>query len=249
MKKLACVISGVLLISMMVAGCSSSKSDGPIQISLSKDGVAAMEVIQGYWAAFNNYDLDTAVTYLDPTYALTRAAGVKRDLDSFQAGKGLHVQMVVYSVAEAGVLSDGRLDLRVTMKVTPAGLGSDNYLRYYMTKESDGSWKISRVGTDYDKTVPGGPINLALVTVTASQVDIQWQDKSSHETGYRVERALDTKFTTGLVSFQLPANTTAYSDTTVVPGASYYYRVFAFNNAGDSQPSARIPVVVPASSS
>jgi hypothetical protein len=143
-------------------------------------------------------------------------------------------------------MADGRLDMRVTVKVTPKGLSADRYLKYYMVQDGD-TWKIARQSTDYDKTPPGGPQNLDPVAVSASQVDIKWDDKSSRETGYRVERALDKTFKDSLVSFILPANTTTFSDTTIVPGTSYYYRVYAFSKAGDSDSSARIFVTVPAS--
>jgi hypothetical protein len=245
MKRFAAIIGCLLAVVLVVTGCSSDGNE-PIQVSLSKDGVACIKVIQAYWAAFNNFDLDKAVSYLDPAYAETRKTGIQDELEDFEAGKGIGVKMNVASVTQAGVLEDGRLDLRVIMKITPKGINPDRYLRYYMIKESDGSWKISSQGNDPDKTPPRAPVDIKLVAVSSTRVDITWTDYTSRETGYRIDRGLDSSYQIEPVSVTLPANSSSYSDTTVKPGIKYWYRVVAFNNGGDSS-GANWPVTTPAS--
>jgi gliding motility-associated-like protein len=64
-------------------------------------------------------------------------------------------------------------------------------------------------------------------TTVINTVDLTWTDRSSNETGFRIERSMD-----GL-TFQtldtLPANTILYVDSAVWPATEYYYRVAAIN--------------------
>ena len=71
------------------------------------------------------------------------------------------------------------------------------------------------------------------VTGTAGPVAIlTWADNAVNETGFIIERAGDAGFTTGLKTFQVGPNVTTYTDSTVSLQKTYYYRVFAYNDAG-----------------
>lgn len=61
----------------------------------------------------------------------------------------------------------------------------------------------------------------------------------------RVERATNSSFSSNRVSTTLAAGTRTYSDTTVIGGANYYYRVFAYNSVGDSNASNSVSVTPP----
>jgi hypothetical protein len=210
------------------------------------DAGLCQQVIRDYWAAFNAFDLEKCMSYLDPAYAVTRRAGVESELKNFAQGSGLGVKMVVADFPEIKTMDDGRLDIRVTMKITPPHLSPDQYLMFYMVK-IDGVWKIARQTSDPDRNPPrSAPRNFKADEVSVSGVVLSWTDSSTRETGYRVERASDRYFRNDLVSFSLPANSTNYIDTTVKAGATYYYRVFAFNKVGDSTASDRLTVVIPA---
>ena len=79
---------------------------------------------------------------------------------------------------------------------------------------------------------PGSPINLAWTDGTLVTTDwMTWGDPAA-EVGYRVERA------TGNGEFaaigQALANVVAFTDPATTAGASYRYRVVAYNAAGDS---------------
>jgi hypothetical protein len=210
------------------------------------DAALCQQVIRDYWAAFNAFDLEKCMSYLDPAYAETRRAGVEGDLKQFEQGRGLGVRMVVGDFTGITTMDDGRLDIRVTMKITPARLSPDQYLLFYMVK-IDGVWKIARQTSDPDRNPPrSAPGDFKAGNISVSRVDLSWTDTSTRETGYRVERASDRYFRNDLVSFSLPADSTTYSDTTVKAGTTYYYRVFAFNKVGDSTASDRLTVIIPA---
>jgi titin len=70
-----------------------------------------------------------------------------------------------------------------------------------------------------------------LLTATAgtapTRVDLTWTDNSIKEVGFTVQRASNAGFTTGLRTFNVPANAVTFTDTTVANNAAYWYKVFA----------------------
>jgi hypothetical protein len=81
-------------------------------------------------------------------------------------------------------------------------------------------------------TSPTAPTNLSAVTTSYEQIDLSWSDTSSDETGIQVEQSLDNA--TWSVVASLSANSTSYSDTGLISSTTYYYRVRAYNGAGNS---------------
>jgi len=79
---------------------------------------------------------------------------------------------------------------------------------------------------------PAAPGNLAAAR-SGTGVNLTWTDNSSTESGFSIQRSV-----AGAGSFSVigtvPANTSAYSDTTAVWNISYTYQVCAFNNSGTS---------------
>jgi hypothetical protein len=70
-------------------------------------------------------------------------------------------------------------------------------------------------------------------------------DNSDTELTFLVERARDAAFTKDAQSYLLTQNITAYSDTDISPGITYYYRVTANNFLGSSEPSNVATVKIP----
>ena len=79
---------------------------------------------------------------------------------------------------------------------------------------------------------PIAPENLNATVVSTSKVQLQWVDRSTEETGFKVERKSGGS-NYGLIA-TLNANTTTYTDSTVVESQTYFYRVYAFNPGGNS---------------
>lgn len=84
---------------------------------------------------------------------------------------------------------------------------------------------------------PSAPSGLATSFNTSNHLVLDWADNSNNEQGFRVERAEDSGFTTGIVSFNAWPNFTDHIDVTRTPGTDYWYRVVAYNGLGDSLPS------------
>lgn len=79
---------------------------------------------------------------------------------------------------------------------------------------------------------PLAPIEITPLILSPAAVRIAWQDQSTNETGFRVERQLaggtwKTMTTVG-------ANIQTWIDRTVISGLVYRYRVIAYNAGGDS---------------
>lgn len=80
---------------------------------------------------------------------------------------------------------------------------------------------------------PNAPSGLTATAVGATRVDLAWNDNSSNETAFKVERSLDSGASwSPLVT--LAANTTAYADTNAACNRENRYRVYATNTGGDS---------------
>ena len=79
---------------------------------------------------------------------------------------------------------------------------------------------------------PAAPTNLVVVSARQSSIVIAWNDNSNNETGFYVERSTDGRTWARLAT--LGANTTSFTDSSVMRRKTYWYRVQAFNLAGRS---------------
>ena len=79
---------------------------------------------------------------------------------------------------------------------------------------------------------PVAATGLAATVISATSIDVVWADQSNNETGFRLERSLDGTTYTAVGS--VAANIRVFSDTTAVNGATYQYRVVAFNPVGEA---------------
>ena len=86
---------------------------------------------------------------------------------------------------------------------------------------------------EYYSYVTFAPSNLKLSVISDTQVNLSWQDKTTNEISYVVERSFNNKDWTIVAT--LPANSTAYSDQSITLATStvLYYRVCA-KTASDS---------------
>lgn len=88
--------------------------------------------------------------------------------------------------------------------------------------------------------VPAAPSNLQGNAVSSSQIQLTWQDNSTNENGFRIERNINGQ---QWQEIQVTgANTTSFLDTSPVIIANILYRVRAFNAAGNSPYSNTIAV-------
>jgi hypothetical protein len=86
---------------------------------------------------------------------------------------------------------------------------------------------------DTDGTgVPKAPSGLLATPSSSSEIDLSWTDNSDNETGFKIERSTNnTNWTEiGTVS----AGKTTYQNTGLAAATTFYFRVRAYNSAGNS---------------
>jgi len=78
------------------------------------------------------------------------------------------------------------------------------------------------------------------------KIDLFWAEYDLFITGYKIERAVDSGGTPGtwnqIANAQLGDSAPIFADTTVSPGREYWYRICAYNWAGDSPYSVALLV-------
>ena len=93
------------------------------------------------------------------------------------------------------------------------------------------------------QTVPPAPSGLSATASSTSSIALTWIDVAG-ETGYKIERALASGGPWNQIA-SLAENVVSYSNTGLADGTTYYYRVKAFNGAGDSSPSTTASATTP----
>lgn len=99
---------------------------------------------------------------------------------------------------------------------------------------------------DPDKIVPKGPTNLTVTVISSTEVELNWKDNSNNEDGWVIE---STQIDVGPWDLYTELNTPDLTRVTIsdlTPGMDYYFRLYAYNNAGSSSIStAQNPVTLP----
>ncbi len=110
-------------------------------------------------------------------------------------------------------------------------------------------------GTPPPPPAPLAPSNLLATAVSASRIDLSWSDNSSNEDGFEIERCEAADCTDFTSIGQVGPNAPGFSNTGLSGGATYRYRIRAFNAGGASDysntseattPQAPVPPAAPA---
>ena len=83
--------------------------------------------------------------------------------------------------------------------------------------------------------IPAAPSELTITSTTSSKVFLAWTDNSGNESGFRIQRKQGPTGTYAEIATP-GANVTTYTDdeNTLLDGTQYYYKVCAYNSAGNS---------------
>lgn len=83
---------------------------------------------------------------------------------------------------------------------------------------------------------PNPPSNFVGTGASLTSIALTWNDNSSNETGFKIERSTSSTFPTSLTTLVTTtgSNVTTFTDTGLTTALLYYYRIWSFNNNGDS---------------
>jgi hypothetical protein len=137
-----------------------------------------------------------------------------------------------------------------TVNITSAVGGSTGFVGF--TGGTGGLTAVQDILTwTYSPTTatasPNAPSGLGANAASATSVSLNWTNNATNQTGFHLDRATDTNFTQNLITETVPASPSSFTDTTsgLAPGGTYYYRLRAFNAAGDSGNSNTAVVSIP----
>jgi large repetitive protein len=83
-------------------------------------------------------------------------------------------------------------------------------------------------------SAPADPSGLTATAVSYKRIDLSWADNSNNETTFEIWRS--TNATTGFATIgSAPANAISYSDSSLNATTTYYYKIRAINQYGESQ--------------
>jgi FtsP/CotA-like multicopper oxidase with cupredoxin domain len=134
----------------------------------------------------------------------------------------------------------------------PAGNAIPEILNHYVNFGWEYVWHchiLSHEEMDMMHTLvfavpPKAPTNLG-VSAQGGRATLTWIDNSVNETTFRIERANEPAFTTGLVTFTVGPDVTTFVDNTIQNNRTYSYRVLASNVVGDTQVYPTSPIGFP----
>ncbi|MBI4834248.1 MAG: fibronectin type III domain-containing protein [Planctomycetes bacterium] len=144
-----------------------------------------------------------------------------------------------------------RLAFSITWKSKQAGTSSFTYSitnssgtiirNYFLTGTVHNMQAVPAV-VDFAPQIqpPAAPSNLVATAVSSSQINLTWQDNSNNEDGYIIESKTschDPFVQIAVVESNPEAPAVTYSHTNLSPGTVHYYRIKAYNVAGNSVPS------------
>ncbi len=109
-------------------------------------------------------------------------------------------------------------------------------LRGCFTDRNSG-WGVSTYGRIMKYTdsfpLPAPPSNLTAAAISRTEIRLTWADSATNENGFHLYRSDSISGAFCLIA-TLDANTIIYTDTALIEGITYWYRINAFNTAGNS---------------
>ena len=179
------------------------------------------------WYETNNASAVQSKRLADLVHAAVMTA-IRRDFDPAWVDRRVKGAAGTYGENSVATRPAILVEVAFMDRATPdnAALQVDRFKRIVATAIRDGIREYL-VGA-----VPAAPATL-LAASDATSVHLAWTDRSSDETGFRLERQAAAGGPWSSVA-TVAANLTSFRDSSVTPGTTYVYRVTAFNAAGDA---------------
>ncbi len=103
----------------------------------------------------------------------------------------------------------------------------------YVTGFSRGNGTLEDYATIKYIQSPYIPSNLSALAVSSSRINLSWTDNSGNETGFKIDRSTNAGANWNLIN-TVGMNVTSYSDSGLAHSTIFHYRIYAYNQAGNS---------------
>ncbi|MDW8309490.1 MAG: hypothetical protein RMK20_08970, partial [Verrucomicrobiales bacterium] len=191
------------------------------------------------------------VQHYYPDYVLVRGAPLVLDDDVKVVGASQTVRMC----ADGGITNGMNCPAVTTKSVGATGVIIDGPVR--VTADGYGFtwykvlWSDAQVGWVRENwleralAVPAAPSTLIATAVATNRINLSWSDNSIEEFGFKLERGISGTGPWTQIAILGP-NTTAFADTNgLSAGTTWFYRLRAFNSAGDSAYAGPVSATTP----
>jgi len=179
----------------------------------------------------NSARLDFWLNETDITYSVTHNASIRTSLVftfSEDPGNLLASQIALSdNVSRGNAILTGIGTTRTLSPVTVSGNG-------IITVSINSMYRVE-TGSKIIKIIPDTPTGVT-AAASASTVTIKWEPVYL-ATGYRVE---SSKNASGIFTPIITTSSTSYTGIRLSPNSTYYYRLTAFNSAGESVVSSQV---------
>jgi titin len=140
------------------------------------------------------------------------------------------------------------LDCSNFAQIATVGANVTSYSNTGLTASTSYSYRVRATNaggdSDYSNTAtaitqasalpPAAPSNLTALAVSSSQINLAWTDNANNETGFMIERCTGSRCTNFSQITTVGANVTTFADTGLSARTTYRYRVWAYNDSGNS---------------
>jgi len=89
------------------------------------------------------------------------------------------------------------------------------------------------------QTIPRAPTNLVAEGVSGTEILLTWMDNSGNEEGFGIQQALSSSGPFSTIG-TVERNVRSYLVSGLTPSETYFYRIYAYNSAGESEPSDKV---------
>lgn len=198
----------------------------------------------GLWSsAYSN-----AATASTPAFAIPTALNVSRISEGrinlvWNDANSDHSRFTIYRCEGSGCSNFAEIATTApgTKSYSDYDVIPDTTYNYQVTAEKDATcnWESTPSTSSGAEATLIGPSSLSAVDVNSTQINLSWTDNTSYETGTIIERCQGPSCDfSSPTTFNVGANVTSYSDTSVCNGTSYSYRIKAERTSAPSYVTA-----------
>jgi phosphodiesterase/alkaline phosphatase D-like protein len=184
----------------------------------------------------------------DHEYAKEQRDGIVYQLVPMAADSGYGYGFNLYKESDpyTEVVLPNSGHLRVTVSPSQATV---DYVRSYTSGGNNRQVAYSyNIAGNSSSQPPAAPSNLSASAASSTQINLNWQDNSSNESGFRIERKEGSGGNYSQIA-TTAANAAAYGDSGLSSGKTYFYRIRAYNANGDSAYSGEASATTSSSAS